>query len=40
VLGVARLEPHAVEATWGSVLKNRDDQELARTRGAGWLAGA
>src|SRR4051812_28373725 len=40
VLGVTRLEPAAVEATWGSVLKNRDDQELARGRGAAWLAGA
>jgi MoxR-like ATPase len=40
VLGVARLDARAVEATWGSVLKNRDDLELARARGAGWLAGA
>jgi hypothetical protein len=40
VLGVARLDPAAVEATWGSVLKNRDDLELARGRGAEWLAGA
>jgi MoxR-like ATPase len=40
LLGVDRLEPPAVEATWGAVLKNRDDQELARTRGAAWLAGA
>jgi MoxR-like ATPase len=40
VLGVARLEAAAVEATWGSVLKNRDDLALARARGAGWLAGA
>jgi MoxR-like ATPase len=40
VLGVDRLDPPAVAATWGSVLKNRDDQELARTRGAAWLAGA
>ena len=38
VLGVSRLEPPAVEATWGSVLKNRDDQGLARGRGAAWLA--
>jgi len=38
ILGVTRLDPPAVEATWGSVLKNRDDQELARTRGAAWLA--
>jgi MoxR-like ATPase len=40
VLGVARLDAAAVEATWGSVLKNRDDLELARARGAGWLSGA
>src|SRR4051794_40787596 len=40
VLGVARLDAAAVEATWGSLLKNRDDLELARARGAGWLAGA
>lgn len=40
VLGVARLDPGAVEATWGSVLKNREDLDLARSRGAEWLAGA
>jgi MoxR-like ATPase len=40
VLGVDRLDPGAVEATWGSVLKNREDLELARSRGAEWLAGA
>jgi MoxR-like ATPase len=40
VLGVHRLDPGAVEATWGSVLKNREDVELARARGAAWLAGA
>jgi MoxR-like ATPase len=38
VLGVARLDPVAVEATWGSVLKNRDDLALAQARGAAWLA--
>ena len=38
VLGLTRLDAAAVEATWGSVLKNRDDQELARARGRG-LAG-
>jgi MoxR-like ATPase len=40
LLGVARLDAPAVEETWGAVLKNRDDLELARGRGAGWLAGA
>jgi MoxR-like ATPase len=39
VLGVGRLDPAAVEATWGSVLKNRDDLALAQGRGAAWLAG-
>jgi hypothetical protein len=38
VLGLTRLDVSAVERTWGSVLKNRDDQELARSRGAAWLA--
>jgi MoxR-like ATPase len=39
VLGVPRLDRSAVDASWGSVLKNREDQELARAHGAGWLAG-
>src|SRR5215203_4506150 len=37
VLGLTRLDAAAVERTWGTVLKNRDDQELARARGAAWL---
>jgi MoxR-like ATPase len=40
VLGLTRLDAAAVESSWGTVLKNRDDQELARARGAAWLAGA
>jgi MoxR-like ATPase len=40
LLGLSRLDAAAVERTWGTVLKNRDDQELARSRGAAWLAGA
>jgi MoxR-like ATPase len=40
LLGLTELDTAAVEASWGSVLKNRDDQELARARGAAWLAGA
>jgi MoxR-like ATPase len=40
VLGVPRLDAAAVEASWGSVLKNRDDLELARGRGGEWLAGS
>jgi MoxR-like ATPase len=39
LLGLAQLDPHAVEATWGSVLKNREDLDLVRARGAVWLAG-
>ena len=39
VLGVRRLDAAAVERTWGLVLKNRDDLELAGARGAAWLAG-
>jgi hypothetical protein len=39
VLGIPRLDSTAVGASWGSVLKNREDLELARGRGAGWLAG-
>ncbi|WP_427017580.1 AAA family ATPase [Pseudarthrobacter sp. P1] len=39
VLGVERLGPAAVEQTWGMVLKNRDDLDLAWTRGAAWVAG-
>jgi len=30
---------HAVEATLGSVLKNRDDLEQVRARGVEWLVG-
>ena len=40
LLGLTRLDADAVERTWGAVLKNRDDHELARARGAAWLAGA
>jgi MoxR-like ATPase len=40
LLGVRRLDAPAVEATWGAVLKNREDLELAQSRGATWLAGA
>ncbi|MGO4383031.1 AAA family ATPase [Specibacter sp. RAF43] len=39
VLGVERLDAAAVEQSWGSVLKNRDDLELAWARGATWVAG-
>jgi MoxR-like ATPase len=40
LLGVHRLDAAAVDATWGSVLKNRDDLELGTARGPAWLAGA
>ncbi|TFB49501.1 AAA family ATPase [Cryobacterium tagatosivorans] len=39
VLGVDRLDAATVDRTWGSVLKNRDDLDLAGTRGAAWVAG-
>ncbi|WP_394768041.1 AAA family ATPase [Lacisediminihabitans sp.] len=39
VLGVDRLDAKTVDLTWGSVLKNRDDLELAGARGADWLIG-
>jgi len=40
LLGVPRLDAAAVAATWGAVLKNRDDLDLVMARGADWLAGA
>jgi MoxR-like ATPase len=39
VLGVHRLDPSAVEASVGSVVKNREDLELVRGRGVAWVAG-
>ncbi|MFB9818099.1 AAA family ATPase [Arthrobacter ramosus] len=39
VLGVERLDPAAVKQTWGSVLKNRDDLDIAWARGPAWVAG-
>lgn len=39
VLGVDRLDEVTVEQTWGSLLKNRDDLDLASSRGAAWLIG-
>ncbi|WP_281534910.1 hypothetical protein [Cryobacterium breve] len=39
VLGADRLDPQYVAQTWGSLLKNRDDLDLALARGADWLAG-
>jgi len=37
LLGVQRLEPTAVEATLGAVLKYREDQDAALARGLAWL---
>jgi len=39
VLGVERLHSAAVKQTWGTVLKNRDDLDLAWARGPAWVAG-
>ena len=37
VLGVDQLAAEHVDRTWGSILKNRDDLDLAVGRGAAWL---
>ncbi len=37
VLGIEQLSARAVEQTWGSVLKNRDDLTLAAARGGAWV---
>ncbi|WP_174844005.1 AAA family ATPase [Cryobacterium sinapicolor] len=39
VLGVGQLDAEGVDQTWGSILKNRDDLDLALGRGAAWLVG-
>jgi MoxR-like ATPase len=39
LLGVERLDAAAVDRTLGSVLKYREDQELARERGLKWVIG-
>jgi MoxR-like ATPase len=39
LLGVRRLDAEAAGATLGTLLKYREDQELARERGLGWLVG-
>ncbi|HSK21739.1 MAG TPA: MoxR family ATPase [Egicoccus sp.] len=39
LLGANALDPAAVERTLGSVLKYREDLDLARERGAAWVAG-
>ncbi|GEP26563.1 MoxR family ATPase [Cryobacterium levicorallinum] len=40
VLGMEQLSGRAVEQTWGFVLKNRDDLDLATARGAAWVVEA
>jgi len=40
LLGVERLDAGAAERTLGSVLKYREDAELALARGTAWLVGA
>ncbi|WP_241979028.1 MoxR family ATPase [Cryobacterium sp. Hh7] len=40
VLGIEQLSGRAVEQTWGFVLKNRDDLDLATARGAAWVVEA
>lgn len=39
LLDVEHLSAAAVDSTWGAVLKNRDDLDLAVERGPAWLAG-
>jgi MoxR-like ATPase len=39
-LGLDRLDPETTDLTLGSVLKYREDQDLARERGVAWVAGA
>lgn len=39
ILGFDRLDPSAVNATWGSVLKYREDLDEAASRGPAWVAG-
>lgn len=40
LLGIGRLDADSVERTLGSVLKYREDQEIARAEGLAWVAGA
>ena len=40
LLGIPVLDADAVELTLGSVLKYREDQDLARAQGLAWVAGA
>ena len=39
LLGIRVLDADAVDRTLGSVLKYREDQDLARAEGLAWVAG-
>lgn len=40
LLGIKTLDANAIDLTMGSVLKYREDQDLARAEGLSWVAGA
>jgi hypothetical protein len=40
LLGISALDADSVERTLGSVLKYREDQDVARAEGFAWVAGA
>jgi hypothetical protein len=40
LLGIRGLDAEAVDRTLGSVLKYREDQDVARAEGLAWVAGA
>jgi MoxR-like ATPase len=40
LLGITRLDADGVDRTMGSVLKYREDQDVARAEGLAWVAGA
>ena len=40
LLGIRQLDGEAVERTLGSVLKYREDHDVAREAGLAWVAGA
>jgi len=39
LLGVTTLDESSTNQTLGSVLKYRDDQEIAREQGLAWISG-
>jgi hypothetical protein len=40
LLGIRALDAESVDQTLGSVLKYREDQDVARAEGLAWVAGA